>query len=182
MYSLPPIARLCVLLLLLPLTGCATRDTASFASGRPLFDPTQYFAGRTHSWGLLESRGGAPKELFTTRTQGRWEGGEFLYEQDIVFEKGRREHRSWRLQRVDAHHYTAIGSDIVGVARAEAYGNVLHLVFTLDASPGDPLLHVHMSQWMFLQPDGRTMINCDTLTKLGITVAHLTEQFQKDGR
>jgi hypothetical protein len=36
-----------------------------------------------------------------------------------------------------------------------------------------------MSQWMYLQPDGRTMINRDVLTKAGVVVAHITEQFVK---
>ena len=166
--------------LVFALVGCATRQTETFQSGRPVFDPCRYFQGSTHSWGVLESGSGHPKEILTTRTQGYWDGNEFHFEQDISFEKGRREHRSWQLQRVDAHHYTATGTDIVGVAHAEAYGNVLHLEFTLDVSPGNPLLHVHMSQWMFLQPDGRTMINCDTLTKAGVVVARLAEQFQKD--
>ena len=37
-----------------------------------------------------------------------------------------------------------------------------------------------MAQWMYLQPDGRTMINHDTLTKAGIVVAHITERFTKE--
>ena len=70
----------------------------------------------------------------------------------------------------------------MGEARAEAYGNVFHLEFTLDVSPGNPLLRVHMSQWMYLQPDGRTMINRAVLTKGGVIVAQITEQFTKGDR
>ena len=168
--------------LALAFSGCASRQAASFSEGRPVFHPGTYFNGRTHSWGIIESRGGEPDQVITTQTQGHWEGGTFHFEQDIFFEKKGRQHRSWRIRRVDAHHYTATGTGIVGEARGEAYGNVFHLQFTLDLAPGNPLMRVHMAQWMYLQPDGRTMINRDVLTKGGVVVAHITEQFTKGDR
>lgn len=168
--------------LAMAMSGCASRPAASFQEGKPLFDPGEFFRGRTHSWGIIESRSGEPSQVLTTQTQGQWEGDTFHFEQDLAFEQGKRQHRSWLLRRVDAHHYTATGTGIVGEAKAEAYGNVFHLDFTLDVSPGNPLFRVHMSQWMYLQPDGRTMINRDTLTKAGVTVAYITEQFTKEGR
>jgi hypothetical protein len=46
--------------------------------------------------------------------------------------------------------------------------------------PGNPLGHVHMSQWMYLQQDGVTLVNRDTLTKAGLIIAEITEQFRKE--
>lgn len=143
-------------------------------------DPEKFFSGRTHSWGIFESRSGQPTQLLTTTTQGRAIDGELHFEQDLAFENGKKMHRSWRMKRLDAHHYSITGTGIIGVAKGEAYGNVFRLRFTLDAKPGNPLYHVQMSQWMYLQPDGKTLINRDTLTKAGVTVAQITEQFQKD--
>ena len=103
------------------------------------------------------------------------------FEQDLVFESGKKSHRSWIVRRVDDHHYTATGTGIIGTARAEAHGNVFHLDFTIDALPRHPLGHVQMSQWMYLQADGVTMVNRDTLSKGGVIVAMITEQFRKGG-
>jgi hypothetical protein len=174
----------CLALALLGLvsSGCASRPVTSFAGGRPVFDPGEFFLGRTHSWGIIESRSGEPSQVIATQTEGHWKGDVFYFEQDLSFEKGKRSHRSWQIRRVDAHHYVATGTGIVGEARGSAYGNVFHLEFKMDIAPGNPLGRVHMSQWMYLQPDGRTMINRDTLTKGGVIVAHITEQFTKDGR
>ena len=61
-----------------------------------------------------------------------------------------------------------------------AYGNAFLLEFTLDSVPGNPLGRLHMSQWMYLQPDGVTMINRATLTKAGVIVTQITEQFRKE--
>ncbi len=164
------------------LSGCASRLAASFAEGKPVFDPGRFFLGRTHSWGIVDSPSGGPKEIIKTRTEGHWVGDVFHFEQDIAFEKREGQHRSWQIRRQDAHHFSATGTGIVGEARGEAYGNAFHLQFTMALGSGNPLLHVHMSQWMYLQPDGRTMINSDTITKAGVIVSRITEQFVKDDR
>ena len=162
------------------LGGCASAPIASFKDVRPLLDPEKYFAGKTHSWAMVETPSGEPKETLTTRTVGYLDGTCLNFEQDIVFAHGRTEHRSWLVRRLDEHDYSATGTGIIGTAHGEAYGNVFHLDFTLDAIPGNPLGHVHMSQWMYLQPDGVTLMNRDTLTKAGVIIAEAAEVFWKD--
>lgn len=68
---------------------------------------------------------------------------------------------------------------MVGAAHGTAHGPVFHWAFTLAVSPGNPLSHVRMSQWMYLQPDGRTMVNHTTITKAGIMLRQVTEQFRR---
>src|SRR5204862_26931 len=140
-------------LLVLSCAAAALLDTLSAAApmevvknGRPLFQPERYFAGRTHSWGVFESRAGDPTRLIQTQTRGRWDGSVLRFEQDMQIQGSKPSHRSWTIRRVDAHHYTATGTGIVGTARGEARGNALHLEFTIDVAPGNPLAHVHMSQ------------------------------------
>lgn len=166
--------------LTLVLGGCAGQPIGSFESARPIFDPMKFFAGRTHSWGIFETPSGQPKSLLKTTTEGRTAPAGLHFEQELFFADGKKSHRSWLIRRLDAHHYTATGTGIVGIARGTAYGNVFHLDFTLDAFPGNPFGHLHMSQWMYLQPDGVTMINRGTLTKAGLIVTQITEQFRKD--
>jgi len=172
------------LFLFLSLSGAGTgfsRDPLDVVKGgRPLFNPQTFFSARTHSWGIFETRSGDPSKILHTQTVGHWEGGVLKFEQDLEIEGSRKTHRSWSIRRVDAHHYSAVGTGIVGTARGEAHGNAFHLDFTIDAIPGNPLAHLHMSQWMYLQPDGVTMVNRDTLTKAGVIVAEITEQFHKD--
>lgn len=153
--------------------------TSDFQSGRPLFDPVVYFTGSTTSSGVVETRGGTPKESVTTQTSGRVEHGLLHLEQELQFTRHPRQHRSWRIRKLDAHRYEATANDVVGVARGEAYGNVFHWSFTLALSPGNPFANVGMSQWMYLQPDGRTMINHTTIRKFGVVAAQVSEQFQR---
>ena len=153
---------------------------SEFQEGRPIFDPARFFAGQTSSCGVLENRSGTPKERVTTRTTGHWEGEVLHLEQELKFGDGKAQHRSWRIRRIDAHHYEATANDMVGTVRGQAYGNVFHWSFTLALAPGNPFANVRMSQWMYLQPDGRTMINHTTIRKFGIVVAQVTEQFRRE--
>ena len=160
--------------------GCASKPIAAFQGGRPLFAPEKYFAGRTHSWGVFETRDGKPAAILKTATEGRVASDGLHFEQDLIFESGKKSHRAWLVQRLDAHRYSATGTGIVGAARGTAVGNAFHLEFTLDAFAGNPLGHLHMSQWMYLQADGVTMVNRATLSKGGVVVAQITEQFCKE--
>ena len=160
--------------------GCASKPVNAFERGRPIFKPEKYFAGHTHSWGVFETRSGKPTQILHTETRGLWDGKILHFEQDLFFEHDKNQHRSWLIRRLDEHHYSATGTGIVGVALGEAYGNVFHLNFTLDALPGNPLGHLHMSQWMYLQTDGVNMVNRDTLTKADVILTEITEQFRKD--
>jgi hypothetical protein len=160
----------------LTLSGCITsRPIQSFAQNHP----QQYFTGHTTSWGEFETRSGAPWKDLRTETWGHMSNAALHFEQDLYIGQGAKQHRSWLIQRTDPHHYTATGTGIIGTAHGVAYGNVFHLQFTLDTTPGNPLARVHMSQWMYLQPDGVTLINRDTLTKWDFTIVEITEQFRK---
>ena len=162
------------------LASCASKPVVIVQNERPLFKLETYFAGHTHSWGVFENRAGEPTEILRTVTNGRWDGEHLHFEQDITFGSGKKEHRSWLITRLDDRHYSATGTGIVGIALGETSGNALHLDFTLDAVPGNPLGHVHMSQWLYLHSDGKMVVNRATVTKAGIVVAEITEQFQKD--
>lgn len=169
-----------LLAVILPATGLAADPFEAVKNGRPVFHPETFFSGHTHSWGVFETRAGGPSKLIHTWTTGQWDGKVLKFEQDLEIQGSKRSHRSWEVRRIDEHHYSATGTGIIGTARGETRGNAFHLEFTIDAKPGNPLAHLHMSQWMYLQPDGVTMVNRDRLTKAGITVAEITEQFHKD--
>lgn len=142
-------------------------------------DPLNYFTGEASSIGFLENRRGTPTQQVTTHTIGRMQSGTLHLEQDLAFSDGKKQHRSWQMRRIDARNFEATANDIVGIVHGQAGGNVFHWSFVLELSPGNPLTRVRMSQWMQLQPDGRTLLNHSTITKAGIVVAQVTENFQR---
>ena len=162
------------------LTGCASLKPSDFATSAPIFDPVKFFTGHTKSSGVLENRAGAPTQRVTTATSGHVRAGTLHLEQDLTFSDGKKQHRTWEIRKVDTHSFVATANDVIGTIRGEAYGNAFHWQFPLALRPGNPLANVEMSQWMYLQPDGRTMINHTTIKKAGIVVGQVSEQFRRE--
>ncbi len=155
------------------LSGCGGGlPPAAFEGGTPELRPEIFFAGATNSTGIVENRSGAP----TTRFQVHGEGhgmpdGRFVLVQRIAFEGQPPRERTWTLTRVDKHHYAGTLTDATGDVRAEAYGNLFHLTYPMKEPPFG-----RMEQWLYLQPDGHTVLNEATVSLLGITAAHLSER------
>ena len=170
---------LAVVLLAWALAGCASVPPEHFAGTKPAFDPVAYFTGHTRSWGVFENRAGEPSRSFTTDCVGRAEGGTLRLDQTFTYEDGRTQERHWTIHRVDAHRYEAMANDVVGTGMGEAYGNAFHWEYTVALKPGNPLYNVRLRQWMYLQADGRTVLNHATVNKLGVEIAQVAESFQR---
>lgn len=163
----------------LTLSSCATLPPSAFQSNTPLFEPEKFFAGTTRSTGVIENRGGRPHQRTTTETHGEMKDGRLYIEQDLNTENSKPRHRSWQMHRIDEHHIEATANDIVGTARGVVYGNMFTWSFTLALKRGNPLMNVRMSQTMYLQPDGKSLLIRSIIRKAGITVVQITEVFQK---
>lgn len=162
------------------LSNCAKAPAHALEGGRPRLELMQFFNGRTHSDGVFESRSGRPGQRITTETTGRLIDGVLYIEQDLAPQTGKRQHRSWQLRRIDESHIDATANDIIGTAHGTVYGNLLYWTFRLRLSPGNPLKNVRMSQYMYLQPDGRSLVIRSIIRKAGIIAAEVTEQFWRE--
>ncbi|MEO7264371.1 MAG: DUF3833 family protein [Ferruginibacter sp.] len=168
------------LLLLFVLAGCSTLKPESFTSSTPILDPVKFFGGHTHSAGVMEARSGKPSVRITTKTAGVFTNGILSIEQDLYPENENQNHRSFNLKLTDSHHVEGTGSDIAGTARGELYGNYFTWSFRLKIAGKGLVKHVNMTQYMYLIPDGKTLIIRSVVRKFGIIVKQITEPFDKD--
>lgn len=168
-------------LLALLMAGCAGPQVSEFAGVKPVFAPEQFFAGRAVAWGVLEDGSGNPTKRFTSEDVGTLVGDTVTIAQTIRYSDGSSQSRSWKLRRVDANHYEGTADDIVGVAKGEAYGNALHLDYSIALSPTNPLTHVDLNQWLYLQDGGDSLISRTTISKLGVVVARSAEYVHREG-
>ena len=166
--------------MLLLSTSCATLKPESFSSTTSTTDPIKFFGGHTHSTGVIEARSGQPAERITTQTTGVLANGILRMEQDLHSEDSKPAHRNFLFKIIDAHHVEATGSDITGTARGELYGNYFTWRFRLKVADKGLVQHANMSQYMYLMPDGKTLIIRSVIRKFGIIVREVTEQFRKD--
>jgi hypothetical protein len=165
---------LCTLLLA---AGCsAPLRPAAFAGTSPAFDPITFWTGRTASWGVIENRDGAPTSIIQTTTEGTPDGADALRMVQHVLLNGHDSARTWHIHRLANHEFEATATDMVGTARGSTSGRTAHWTWTLAADPHNALLNVTMDQWMYLS-DNNTLLVRTIVTKLGIRLAEISEQF-----
>ena len=159
--------------------GCASMKPVAFENGEPKLDPVKFFGGRTRSAGVIETPGGKPSRRITTETEGKLNNGVLSIEQNLYPEGSKKNHRVFVLQQVDAHHVNATADDMVGTAHGLLYGNQFSWTFRHTLINRKFIRHVRMSQYMYLMPDGQTLIIRSIIRKFGFKLAQITEQFQK---
>jgi hypothetical protein len=167
------------LLAVLALAGCdKPLPMARFAGTAPAFDPIAFWTGHHRSWGVLETRGGAPTDTVVTDCVGtRQPDGTLHMVQSLTLGDGSVSHRDWHLRRTGPHSYAATANDMVGEAQGTESGRVFHWRWILALSPGNALKNIVMDQWMYLY-DGGSMMNHTTISKFGLVVAQVSETFQ----
>jgi hypothetical protein len=167
---------LVLLAAVLALTGCATLQPQDFAKSSTRFELDRYFVGHLRSWGVFEDTDGHPTRYFTCDNRGvREAAGDVVLTQHFHFSDGKTQERVWHIRRVDATHWQATANDMVGVARGEGFGNAFHWEYNITLNPKNPLATVHIRQWMY-QPEGTdSLMTRLVITKLGITVAEVSE-------
>jgi hypothetical protein len=148
----------------------------AFADTAPAFDPITFWTGRTASWGVMENRGGAPTAIVVTTTDGTADGADRLHMIQYVVIGGKQTVRDWHIRRLGDGRFEATANDMVGAATGLASGRTFHWTWVLATKPGDALRDVAMEQWMYLADDG-TLMNRTIITKLGVRLAEVSEQF-----
>ena len=175
-----PVEPIRVLLLVTTgLAGCAPiLAPSTFEGTTPEMRPERFFAGATRSSGVLENRGGAPTRRFRVEGQGTaLPDGRFRLDQTVTFENKVPETRTWVMRRLNAHRYAATLTDASGEVEGEAYGDLFHLRYPMRTPFGG-----RMEQWLYLQPDGRTVMNEATVRVLGVVAARLSERITREER
>ena len=171
---------ICILILLgAGLGGCApTLRPSAFEGAAPQMRPEIFFAGTTTSSGILENRSGAPTRRLHVKGVGlALPDGSFRLDQSVTFDQDPPEMRTWVVRRLDSHRYSATLTDASGPVEGEAYGDLFHLRYPMKTPFGG-----HMEQWMYLQADGRTVVNEATISVFGFVVAHLSERITQENR
>ena len=104
---------LTALLLVTLLSGCSQMRIEEYRGTGPALVLEEYFAGPVRAWGLVQDRSGKVRRRFTADMHGAWEGDIFVLNEDFEFDDGEQMTRTWRIRRIDEHHYEGTADDIV---------------------------------------------------------------------
>jgi hypothetical protein len=150
----------------------------------PRFDPFVFFLGTSEGTGTL-AKVMAEDTLIRVSSTGRietearreasWSAppARVLVVDQVVTESDKpARKRQWRLTEIAPGRYAGTLSDAISLVEARAEGNRLVITFTIKGS-------FAVRQELTLAPDGQSAANVMQVSKLGLTVAVLSEDIRK---
>lgn len=170
--------RICSLALLFLLCACASPDVSKYAANQPVFDPAQFFAGKTDAWGMFQKRGGEVVKRFQVEITGSEKDGKLTLDERFRYDDGTTQQRVWTLIRQPDGSWRGSAGDVIGEATGHAAGNALNWRYTLLLPVDGKTYEMSMDDWMF-QMDAKTMINRTSMSKFGFEVGQVTLFFRK---
>jgi hypothetical protein len=170
--------RLLVAPLLVLLGACSTPDVTHYAANQPVFDPVQFFVGKTDAWGMFQQRSGEVVKRFQVEITGRQQDGKLILEEHFRYDDGTTQERIWTLQQQADGSWRGHAGDVLGEASGHAAGNALNWRYTLLLPVDGKTYEMQMDDWMFLI-DAQTMINRTSMRKFGVEVGQVSLFFRK---
>jgi hypothetical protein len=159
------------------LAGCAGPDVSRYAAEQPRLDLQQFFANRTHAWGMFQGRGGEVQKRFHVTIDAHGGGDLLVLDEHFVYSDGTTQEREWTLRRAADGVWHGTAADVVGEALGRICGNALNWRYTLRQPVGDTTYDLDFDDWMFLQDDN-TLINRASVAKFGVEVGQVTLFFR----
>jgi len=160
------------------LAACSSPDVSRYAANQPVFDPAQFFLGKTDAWGMFQKRGGEVVKRFHVEITGSNRDGKLILDERFRYDDGTTQQRVWTLVRQADGSWRGTAGDVVGEAVGEAAGNALNWRYTLLLPVDGKTYEMKMDDWMY-QMDDRTMINRTAMSKFGFEVGQVTLFFRK---
>jgi len=163
---------------LFALASCGTAEKPSQFAGSGAFNPIAFFTGHETSWGVEENRAGQPTSIVTTDCIGKPDGPGAITMLQTLHTGATTTTRLWHMRQTGPATFQATANDMQGTATGTVGGRAMHWRWILETTQGDPLKNVTMDQWFYHMDDGALMIRT-TVTKAGILLLQVSEQFEK---
>ncbi len=146
--------------------------------GMAEFNMADYFEGRTRAWGMFETITGKVKKSFVADIGGRWDGDDFLLEEDFTFSDGEKDTRTWRLNFNEDGRFQASCADTPSPGKGVLTARRGDLAYSMALNIGGRKMMLSFSD-LFYQVDEHTVLNRAKVKKFGIPVGQVLICFRK---
>lgn len=146
------------------------------------FSLESFFTGRAIARGTFVSELAGVRRDFTVKTRGKWDGKRLVLVEDIIYDDGQVEQKTWRITKTAPGKYTGQRDDVVGDAEISQEGDRIELAYTADVFGKDgSATRVRFSD--VIVPAGpRAARNIATVYKYFIPIGTVDITFHKIGR
>jgi hypothetical protein len=162
----------------LGLIGCASPSITDYASEKPSLDLKEYFNGHITAHGIFTDRSGKVVRRFVVDMRCSWQGDKGVLDEYFTYSDGKKDRRTWQLEKGADGHYTGTAADVIGTAKGQSAGNAFQWAYTLALPVDGSTYHVKFDDWMYLMDD-QVLLNKAVMSKWGFKLGEVTLSFYK---
>ncbi len=166
------------ILLTLNLGGCSVPKTQDYQNQQPVLTMEKFFSGHVTGYGMVQDRSGKVNQRFVVEMHGQWSGDKGVLNEDFIFADGHTQKRQWNFTRISDHVFTGTAADVIGTAKCEEYGNVIHMEYILQVPVSGKIYNITMDDWLYAI-DKKVVLNRTAMKKFGFQVGSVTSSFIK---
>ncbi|WP_245295749.1 DUF3833 family protein [Rhizobium rhizosphaerae] len=156
--------------------SAAHADDRRMAYDRTMMET--FFAGRTQASGTFHAINGLTRKL-TITLQGRVMRDGLILREDIAYDDGERQTKTWHFRRTGPDTYRGTREDVKGYATVRVTGRVARFSYDVDLDPGQKEAIYRFYDRLEMAPDGRSLVNTATVFKALFPVARVKIDFTK---
>lgn len=161
------------------LSACTGESLQSYDNTTPAISFRDYFDGPLQAQGIVQNRKGEVIRRFVIDMQGSWSGENGTLDESFRYDDGKTERRVWSIRQLGPNKFEGTAADIIGTAHGNSNGFALKWQYTMAIPVDGTTYHIHFDDWMYLQEDGKTIINRAHMSKFGFNVGEVTVVMRK---
>jgi hypothetical protein len=144
-----------------------------FVDNNPKFSIVNYFSTPRLGQGIFFDRFGNVRTTFTAKLNGRLEGSTLILDEVLTYGNGESLNRTYVIKPLSQGLFSVECPDLVEPGTIEQVGNVLRWKYRLKQEIDGSVWRLKFDDWMFLQPDGETVINRAKAMKFGVEIGEV---------
>ena len=154
------------------LLSCSSMKIQDFENNTPKISFSDFFAGKVEGSGYFFDRFGNMAVSFTATLNGTWNESTNSLDlvEDFQYSTGEKIKRIYNFKKEPSGIFRGTAEGFVGDIIVETKGNALHWTYKLNQYIKGSIWTLGFSDWMWLQPDGKTILNRAFASKWGIKV------------
>jgi len=153
--------------------GCASMRPIDFSNNTPKFSIQDYFSTPRLGQGMFFDRFGTARTSFTAKLSGRNANGVLFLDELLTYSNGNTLKRTYVIKSIGENKFSLECPDLASPGTIEQSGNALQWKYSLKQDINGSIWTLKFNDWMFLQPDGETVLNRAIASKFGIDVGEV---------
>ncbi|MDX2083744.1 MAG: DUF3833 family protein [Rickettsiales bacterium] len=148
---------------------------------RPKLDLKSFFNGDLEIFAITQDKNGKIIGSYSGKMNGKWDENKGVLQQNITYDDGKRDSRTWLITLYSNGEFEAVGHDFIAPMQGKQSGNAMRMIYTLSILQNDKKQQTDYEDNFYLV-DERSAIGISTIKKFKRPAGRSIISYRKLGK